>query len=67
MITHRNMVSTIGGAALHKDLKLNDKSSYISYLPLAHIFERIVYAVITYFGGYYGFFSGDVQKIKEDI
>ena len=67
MISHLNMVSTIAGASYHKDLNLNAETIYLSYLPLAHVLERIIYAVITYFGGYYGFFSGDVLKIKDDI
>jgi long-chain acyl-CoA synthetase len=61
------MVSTVAGASLHKDLNLTKETAYLSYLPLAHCLERIVFAVITYYGGYYGFYNGDVQKIKDDI
>ena len=40
---------------------------YCSYLPLAHIFERIILASLTYVGARIGFFQGDTLKLMEDL
>ncbi|KAG4095044.1 acetyl-CoA synthetase-like protein [Neocallimastix lanati (nom. inval.)] len=40
---------------------------YLSYLPLAHVFERVVQNTVTYFGGQIGFYQGDTHKILEDV
>lgn len=39
----------------------------ISYLPLAHMFERLVQAVIYSGGGSVGFFRGDIRNLADDI
>ena len=40
---------------------------HISYLPLAHVFERVVQMWITYVGGAIGFYAGDTLKLLDDI
>ena len=40
---------------------------YISYLPLAHVFERFMYGLCFASGVQIGFFQGDVFKLKEDL
>lgn len=66
MISHKNLVSLISGAEA-KLTYLTADSVYISYLPLAHIFEKVVFLHLTYLGGKIGMFGGDVLKIKEDL
>ncbi|MEJ1274896.1 hypothetical protein NN561_005788 [Cricetulus griseus] len=39
----------------------------ISYLPLAHMFERVVQAVIFSCGGKVGFFQGDIRLLPDDM
>lgn len=39
----------------------------ISYLPLAHIFERVVQQTIFFYGGRIGFFSGDIKRLPSDL
>lgn len=41
MLTHRNFVVNIGGLDFYPD-KYNDEDTCISYLPLAHVFERLM-------------------------
>ncbi|CUV06391.1 unnamed protein product [Cryptosporidium hominis] len=71
VLTHRAWISCaaafIYGQLGREGTKLGSNDRHISYLPLAHIFERIVHMVITYLGGKIGFYSGDVQKIVDDI
>lgn len=41
MLTHGNFVSNIGAMEHYdSDFTFNDDDIYISYLPLAHVFER---------------------------
>ncbi|KAI8900615.1 hypothetical protein BC833DRAFT_513482, partial [Globomyces pollinis-pini] len=65
MLTHSNMISTLRGLSLITGF--DDKEVHISYLPLAHIFERVNILGITMVGGSAGFFRGDVTLLIEDI
>lgn len=40
---------------------------HISYLPLAHIMERVTHATLFMTGGKMGFFTGDVKNLVTDI
>lgn len=40
---------------------------HISYLPLAHVYERCVSNIMIMFGARIGYYSGDVLKLKEDL
>lgn len=40
---------------------------HLSYLPLAHIFERINMAMLTWAGGSVGFYQGDPLKLLDDV
>lgn len=43
MLTHKNFVCNIAGLDFIKDKdRYNDTDVYISYLPLAHVFERLM-------------------------
>lgn len=48
-------------------LDFNDKDRHISYLPLAHIYERAIYNTVSFKGGSIGIFGGDVKKLVEDM
>lgn len=39
----------------------------ISFLPLAHMFERLLECIIFQTGAHVGFFSGDIRRLPEDI
>jgi long-chain acyl-CoA synthetase len=66
MITNANLVATIAGAEFRLSY-LTNESVYLSYLPLAHVLEKIVFLYITYLGAKYGIFAGDVMKLKDDL
>lgn len=40
---------------------------HVSYLPLAHIYERINQITLVYRGVGIGFFTGDVLRLLDDI
>ncbi|KAL3648944.1 Long chain acyl-CoA synthetase 6, peroxisomal [Castilleja foliolosa] len=65
MLTHGNFIANVAGVSLV--LKLYPSDVYISYLPLAHIYERASQALVVYFGGASGFYQGDNMKLLEDM
>ncbi|TKY60717.1 Long chain acyl-CoA synthetase 4 [Spatholobus suberectus] len=47
--------------------KLYDKDVYLSYLPLAHIFDRVIEEAMIMHGASLGFWRGDIKLLLEDI
>lgn len=64
MVNHRNMIDLIPGVKEKVDLSNSD--CHLSYLPMAHVLERVVFLGCAYYAVKIGFFSGDPQKISED-
>uniref|UniRef100_A0A4W5N1F6 Long-chain-fatty-acid--CoA ligase n=1 Tax=Hucho hucho TaxID=62062 RepID=A0A4W5N1F6_9TELE len=69
MLTHGNVVADFSGF-----LKVTDVSSnrlwydvLISFLPLAHMFERLIESVVYCHGGRIGFFQGDIRLLSDDM
>lgn len=67
MISHRNFASFMAGQAFNKDTKFNTDDVALSYLPLPHILEREFDYSLMSAGARLVFFSGDVQKLKDDL
>jgi long-chain acyl-CoA synthetase len=65
MLNHFGITSTINSL---KDTSLTLKSSdsHLSYLPLSHIFERLVMHSLLQTGAEVCFFGGDVLKLRDD-
>ena len=68
MITHSNFVSTVD-ALIHQlsDAKMIKSDCILSYLPAAHIFERVSQACIMSVGGSIGFWRGSRAELLNDI
>ncbi|KAJ1605034.1 putative long chain fatty acyl CoA synthetase having a signal peptide [Cryptosporidium canis] len=49
------------------DCTLGPHDRYLSFLPLAHIFEREVHHILTYSGSTICFYGGDILKLGEDM
>ena len=45
------------------DIAFTTEDIWFSYLPLAHIFERMVHVMIMYSGGRLAFYGGDLTKV----
>ncbi|XP_019390233.1 PREDICTED: long-chain-fatty-acid--CoA ligase 1 isoform X2 [Crocodylus porosus] len=69
MITHENIVSNVSAflKSTESAFSLNESETHISYLPLAHMFERMVQCVILCHGGRIGFFQGDIRLLMDDL
>ena len=46
---------------------LSSDDVHISYLPLAHIFERVVFTALMAIGASIGYYQGDTMKLMSDI
>ncbi|KAI8062703.1 hypothetical protein BC940DRAFT_308158 [Gongronella butleri] len=69
--TQGNCVSAITAAAAVGDIgtfaRVDHTDTYISYLPLAHVFERVAFGLHVYRGASIGYFQGDTAKLLDDI
>ncbi|XP_062084757.1 long chain acyl-CoA synthetase 7, peroxisomal-like [Humulus lupulus] len=65
VLTHGNFIASASGFS--KAIKFYPSDVYISYLPLAHIFERTNQIVSAYFGVAIGFYQGDNMKLMDDM
>uniref|UniRef100_A0A8C0YIY2 Long-chain-fatty-acid--CoA ligase n=1 Tax=Cyprinus carpio carpio TaxID=630221 RepID=A0A8C0YIY2_CYPCA len=63
MLTHENVVADAAGSVFSP--VPSDVS--ISFLPLAHMFERVVQTVLYSAGGRVGFFQGDIRLLSDDM
>ncbi|KAI3990578.1 hypothetical protein MKX01_022878 [Papaver californicum] len=70
MITNDSIVSYIAGTKRlleSTNEQMSDKDVFISYLPLAHIFDRVIEELLIHHGAAIGFWRGDVKLLIEDI
>jgi long-chain acyl-CoA synthetase len=67
MISHKNFASFMAAEKLHPDTSFTSSDVVLSYLPLPHILEREFDYAIMHKGGRIAYFSGDVQKLKDDL
>jgi hypothetical protein len=66
VLSHGNLIADAAGTcALLDDWQPGDR--HISYLPLAHIYERNNMTVSVHLGGSVGFYSGNVQELLDDV
>ncbi|KAI3707780.1 hypothetical protein L2E82_36598 [Cichorium intybus] len=65
VLTHGNLISSV--AAMSMPIKFYSSDIYISYLPLAHIYERANQIMSVYCGVAVGFYQGDNLKLMDDL
>ena len=66
LISHKNMISVMT-AGLEGVILAHKEDLYLSFLPLPHIFERIVVNSLLASGAAIGFYRGDILKVVEDL
>lgn len=64
-LSHGNLIASVAGAAIGYEISSTDIG--ISYLPLAHIYERANVVSLTAHGAAIGFYQGDVLKLMDDM
>uniref|UniRef100_A0A8C2ZQQ6 Long-chain-fatty-acid--CoA ligase n=1 Tax=Cyclopterus lumpus TaxID=8103 RepID=A0A8C2ZQQ6_CYCLU len=65
MLTHRNVVSNC--SAFIRMTETTSDDVMLSFLPLAHMFERVVEGVMLVHGARIGFFQGDIRLLSDDL
>jgi long-chain acyl-CoA synthetase len=65
VITHAAFVSAV--AASQVVVGVNSDDSLLSYLPMAHVFEKILQAMTIASGAHMGFYRGDPKLLIEDV
>ncbi len=66
LLTHKGVVAVVSSAAL-LGVTCAQEDVHLSYLPLAHIFERLIHGAVIMGGGRIGFYQGDTRKLMEDL
>ncbi|XP_078799589.1 long-chain-fatty-acid--CoA ligase 1-like isoform X2 [Oryzias latipes] len=69
MLTHQNIISNTAAfiRITQVTLKAGPKDVLISFLPLAHMFERVVEGVVLIHGARIGYFQGDIRLLMDDL
>ncbi|KAG8089095.1 hypothetical protein GUJ93_ZPchr0011g27568 [Zizania palustris] len=65
VLSHENLIANVAGSNL--DIKFYPSDVYISYLPLAHIYERVNQVALLHYGVAIGFYQGDSLKLMDDL
>lgn len=65
MLTNRSIVASSAGSCHGAIICPGDV--HLSYLPLAHIYEKLNVISLIHFGAAIGFYQGDVLKIMDDL
>ncbi|CAA2958871.1 long chain acyl- synthetase 6, peroxisomal-like [Olea europaea subsp. europaea] len=65
VLSHGNLIASVAGMTL--SIKFHPSDIYISYLPLAHIYERANQILSVYYGVAIGFYQGDSMKLMDDL
>mmetsp|Transcript_9612 Transcript_9612/g.10859 ORF Transcript_9612/g.10859 Transcript_9612/m.10859 type:complete len:418 (+) Transcript_9612:767-2020(+) len=66
MLHHGCITSMVAGID-KSHIKLKSTDVHLSYLPLAHILERIVFFGLMANGARIGFYQGDILKVVDDL
>ena len=67
MISQRNMISSLETIIRDTGVPLDENSAHLSFLPLAHIFERIIITGFMISAAKIGFISTNVKNMMEDM
>ncbi|XP_017256122.1 long chain acyl-CoA synthetase 6, peroxisomal [Daucus carota subsp. sativus] len=65
VLSHGGLIANVAGATYK--IIWNTSDVYISYLPLAHIYERYHQIMVPYYGTAVGFYQGDNTKLLDDM
>ncbi|KAM6306606.1 long-chain-fatty-acid--CoA ligase 5 [Aegotheles albertisi] len=69
MLTHQNVVANAAAflRCTENTVECTSSDVTMSYLPLAHMFERVVQTVVYSCGAKVGFFQGDIKLLTDDM
>lgn len=65
ILSHANIIASVSGI-LFNGLELDSTDVHLSYLPMAHSYERIIIDTFIARGAAIGMYSGDIMKLLDD-
>lgn len=66
VLTHRNAVAATAGGLISSS-QISGDYTMCSYLPLAHIYGRLLEHIFAYCGGRVGYFHGNILELVDDL
>jgi long-chain acyl-CoA synthetase len=66
LLSHENMFSALAGAYV-RGIMTYSTDVHLSFLPLAHVMERLIQVVLINSGSAIGFYQGDTLKLTMDL
>lgn len=66
VLSHRNLLASVAGS-MNAAVNLLSTDVYMSYLPLAHMYERLVIETSLASGAAVGFYSGELVTLLDDV
>ncbi|KAG6648036.1 hypothetical protein I3843_07G118500 [Carya illinoinensis] len=70
VLTHENIAAFIRGADLFLEQledKMTEDDVYLSFLPLAHILDRVIEEYFFHKGASVGYYHGDLKALRDDL
>lgn len=67
MLSHGNLLSSASAVFSVGGADFTDKDTMISYLPLAHSFEKCLFTTCIISGMSIGYYGGDALKLLDDL
>ncbi|CAG9472465.1 unnamed protein product [Plasmodium vivax] len=68
MLTHNTFITFLQSYIIDGNrLGLIKHDVVLSYLPLAHVYERLIEFALCFFGAKIGYFSGNIKELVSDI
>lgn len=68
MLTHKNIITDVCASVYQLgEFAPNCNDVMMSFLPLAHMFERVCEATVYINGGRVGFYQGDIKLLVDDM
>lgn len=70
ILTHENIAAFVRGIDLFLNQfedKMTEKDVYLSFLPLAHILDRVIEEYFFHRGASVGYYHGDLNAIRDDL
>ncbi|VDK51081.1 unnamed protein product [Anisakis simplex] len=67
MLTHANLIACTTIFETCPLISLNSSDVFFSYLPLAHMYERLMECQMFALGIPIGYYSGDILKLNDDL
>lgn len=64
-LTHKNILA-VATSANYAGVPVSHSDTVISYLPLAHSFEKVLFTLCLVKGVRIGYYAGDVNKLTDD-